>query len=60
MYVSALVFGERKAAFLLPWGRLADVNPATVTRAIEDNGRQLMAAELHKQTQEMQVRAPLA
>ena len=55
IYVSALVFGERKAAFLLPWGRLADVNQATVARAITDNGKLRMASELRQQTRELQV-----
>ena len=54
--MSALVFGERKAAFLLPWSRLADVNQATIARAITDNGKLRLAAELRKLTREMQVR----
>ena len=55
IYVSALVFGERKAAFLLPWRRIAEVNDATIARAITDNGKMRMVAELGRRTTEMQV-----
>ena len=53
--MSALVFGERKAAFLLPWRRIAEVNDATIARAITDNGKQRMVAELGQRTSKMQV-----
>lgn len=58
IYVSALVFGERKAAFLLPWRRIAEVNDATIARAITDNGKLRMVAELSQRTSEMQVSPP--
>ena len=60
IYVSALVFGERKAAFLLPWRRIAEVNDATIARAITDNGKLRMVAELGQRTSEMQVRVWLS
>ena len=56
IYVSALVFGERKAAFLLPWRRIAEVNDATIARAITDNGKLRMVADLGQRTSKMQVR----
>jgi len=43
MYISGLVFGERQAAFLLPWGRVFGINDAQVQVARRDNARVLFS-----------------
>lgn len=48
IYVSSLVFGERKAAFLLPWKRACELAEATVAKAISDNASALLRRELSK------------
>jgi len=39
IYISQLVFGERKAAFLLPWGRYFGLTEAQILVAKRDNAR---------------------
>lgn len=56
VYVSSLVFGERKAAFLLPWKRICDMGEATVARAITDNARLLLRSELAKRGEALVVK----
>ncbi|KAK9806692.1 hypothetical protein WJX73_008929 [Symbiochloris irregularis] len=54
IYVSSLVFGERKAAFLLPWKRACDLAEATVAKAISDNASALLRQELSKRGEVLQ------
>ena len=58
--MSSLVFGDRKAAYLLPWKRICDMSEATVGRAITDNARVLLKSQLASRGQGMQVRMPPA
>eukprot|EP00951_Prasinocladus_malaysianus_P042434 scaffold514730_cov45-Prasinocladus_malaysianus.AAC.1 len=46
IYVSALVFGDQKAAFLLPWKRLFNITDAQIYVAKRDNARQLFTTTL--------------
>lgn len=47
IYVSSLVFGERKAAFLLPWTRVFGLNDAQVQVARRDNAKKLFEQHLN-------------
>jgi hypothetical protein len=44
IYVSGLVFGDRQAAFLLPWARVFGLTDAQVAVARRDNARALFKA----------------
>lgn len=44
IYVSALVFGEAKAAFLLPWGRNFNLTPQHLFIAKRDNAKAVFRA----------------
>ena len=44
--VSTLVFGERQAAFLLPWSRIFGLNDAQLQVARRDNARSLFKARV--------------
>lgn len=46
IYVSSLVFGERKAAFLLPWSRVFGLTDAQVQVARRDNAIKLFEAQI--------------
>ena len=46
IYVSSLVFGERKAAFLLPWSRVFGLTDAQVQVARKDNAVKLFEARM--------------
>lgn len=46
IYVSSLVFGERKAAFLLPWSRVFGLTDAQVQVARRDNAVKLFEAQI--------------
>jgi hypothetical protein len=46
IYVSSLVFGERKAAFLLPWSRVFGLTDAQVQVARRDNAVKLFEARI--------------
>lgn len=46
IYVSTLVFGERQAAFLLPWTRVFGLNEAQIQIARRDNARTLFKARV--------------
>jgi hypothetical protein len=46
IYVSSLVFGERKAAFLLPWSRVFGLTDAQVQVARKDNAVKLFEAKI--------------
>ena len=46
IYVSSLVFGERKAAFLLPWSRVFGLTDAQVQVARKDNAIKLFEAKI--------------
>ena len=46
IYVSSLVFGERKAAFLLPWSRVFGLTDAQVQVARKDNAIRLFEAKI--------------
>ena len=46
IYVSTLVFGERQAAFLLPWTRIFGLNEAQIQVARRDNARALFKARV--------------
>jgi len=46
IYLSYLVFGEQKAAFLLPWRRVFNLTDAQVFVARRDNARALFAQRL--------------
>ena len=46
IYVSSLVFGERKAAFLLPWSRVFGLTDAQVQVARKDNAVKLFEARI--------------
>lgn len=46
IYVSSIVFGERQAAFLLPWIRVFGLTEAQVQVARRDNARALFRARL--------------
>lgn len=46
IYVSTLVFGERQAAFLLPWTRVFGLNDAQLQVARRDNARALFKARV--------------
>ncbi|KAI8112260.1 hypothetical protein M9434_003584 [Picochlorum sp. BPE23] len=47
IYVSSLVFGERKAAFLLPWTRVFGLTDAQVQVARRDNAKKLFENQLN-------------
>ncbi|KAL4522238.1 hypothetical protein Ndes2437B_g07974 [Nannochloris sp. 'desiccata'] len=46
IYVSSLVFGERQAAFLLPWVRVFNLNAAQLEVARRDNARALFKSRV--------------
>jgi Chloroplast envelope transporter len=46
VYVSALVFGDQKAAFLLPWRRVFNLTDAQLFVARRDNARAVFAGHL--------------
>lgn len=49
IYVSALVFGDAKAAFLLPWKRVFELNDAQMFVARRDNAKVIFRAFLDAQ-----------
>lgn len=46
IYISNLVFGERQAAFLLPWARIFGLTDAQIQVARRDNARSLFASNI--------------
>jgi len=49
IYVSQIVFGEAKSAFLLPWRRLFNITDAQIFVARRDNARAIFRAYLEKE-----------
>lgn len=49
IYVSQLVFGDQKSAYLLPWRRLFNITDAQVFVARRDNARAIFRAYLEQQ-----------
>jgi len=60
VYVSALVFGDQKAAFLLPWRRVFGMSDAQLYIARRDNARALFRSLLDARAGGLPVRAPRA
>jgi hypothetical protein len=56
IYVSALAFGDQKAAFLLPWGRVFKFTDAQVYVAKRDNARALFKQRLSEMGGSLPVR----
>eukprot|EP01025_Chloroclados_australasicus_P017172 TRINITY_DN18743_c1_g1_i1.p1 TRINITY_DN18743_c1_g1~~TRINITY_DN18743_c1_g1_i1.p1 ORF type:complete len:1134 (-),score=210.36 TRINITY_DN18743_c1_g1_i1:514-3858(-) len=46
VYVSRLVFGEQKSAFLLPWVRVFNMSPTGVEFAVRDYAKQLFKSKI--------------
>jgi hypothetical protein len=49
MHLSQLVFGDQKAAYLLPWRRLFNITDAQVFVARRDNARAIFRAYLERE-----------
>jgi len=60
VYVSALVFGDQKAAFLLPWRRVFGMSDAQLYIARRDNARALFRSLLDARAGGLPVRRPRA
>jgi hypothetical protein len=50
VYISNLVFGDRQAAFLLPWQRVFGLSNAQLQIARRDNAKALFNSKLHSMT----------
>eukprot|EP01023_Acetabularia_acetabulum_P035377 TRINITY_DN3342_c0_g1_i4.p1 TRINITY_DN3342_c0_g1~~TRINITY_DN3342_c0_g1_i4.p1 ORF type:complete len:1032 (-),score=267.67 TRINITY_DN3342_c0_g1_i4:1577-4321(-) len=46
IYISRLVFGEQKSAFLLPWVRVFNMSPNSIELAIKSNAKQLFKSSI--------------
>ena len=57
IYVSALVFGEQKAAFLLPWRRMFGLTDSQLYIARRDNAKALFQTFLDRHGGELRVRS---
>ena len=60
VYVSYLVFGAQQAAFVLPWKRVLDIQPATIDVMRRDNAKQLFQNFIKDNGGELQVRPDCA
>ncbi len=50
IYLSYIVFGDQKAAFLLPWRRVFNLNDAQLFVARRENARAIFVAHLQERT----------
>lgn len=55
IYVSTIVFGERRAAFLLPWRRIFNLTDAQLSVAKRDNAKALFNNHIQSLGGELQV-----
>lgn len=55
IYVSTIVFGERRAAFLLPWRRVFSLTDAQLSVAKRDNAKALFNNHIQSLGGELQV-----
>ena len=58
IYVSTIVFGEQRAAFLLPWRRIFNLTDSQLTVAKRENAKALFNNHIQSLGGELQVKAP--